>query len=217
VGVLDRRPADAVVAELREIGGAATAAGIDLADHETIAPAVDTVEEAFGDRTSILVNCAAEMTMGSLAETDPEKMLRVLSVNVVAAAMLARRVAPAMGDRGFGRIVNIASDTFDRPPAPGYVSYITAKGALVGLTRTLAFELGSSGITVNAISPGLTRTTSVSSLVPEEHFEGVAAAQAIKRSLEPSDYEGILGLLVSPEGEAITGQVIRVDAGLVMI
>ena len=72
--------------------------------------------------------------------------------------VLARRLAPGMVRRGWGRIVTITSDTFDRPPAPGLLAYITSKGALVGMTRALALELGPSGVTVNAISPGLTRT-----------------------------------------------------------
>jgi NAD(P)-dependent dehydrogenase (short-subunit alcohol dehydrogenase family) len=140
----------------------------------------------------------------------------VLSVNVVAAAMLAQRVAPGMASRGFGRVVNIASDTFDRPPAAGMVPYITSKGAVIGLTRILALELGPSGITVNAISPGLTQTAGARTGQPDELFERVRDQQAIKRTLEPSDYSGILELLVSEQGAAITGQTIRVDAGLVM-
>ncbi|MEA2425218.1 MAG: hypothetical protein QOH13_1628, partial [Thermoleophilaceae bacterium] len=161
--------------------------------------------------------CAADLTMGTLAETDSATMQRVLAVNVVAPAMLAQRVAPGMAQRGFGRIVNIASDTFDRPPAPGFVPYVTAKGALIGLTRALAVELGPSGITVNAISPGLTLTPASRAQVPEAAFEQVVGAQVLKRSLVPSDYEALLALLVSPEGEAITGQNIRADAGLIMV
>ena len=93
---------------------------------------------------------------------------------------------------------------------------MTSKGGVIGLTRILALELGPSGITVNAISPGLTLTTGARAGQSGEHFERVRQQQAIKRALEPSDYAGILGLLISEQGEAITGQTIRVDAGLVM-
>lgn len=217
VGVLDRRPSDDLVRELTDAGHEVAAGVVDLADHATIAPAVDALEAVLGDATSVLVNCAADVTMGTLAETDPTTMMQVLAVNVVAAAMLARRVAPRMAERGFGRIVNIASDTFDRPPAPGFVPYVTAKGALIGLTRTLAVDLGPAGITVNAISPGLTPTPSSRALVPEAAFAQVVDAQALRRSLVPTDYEALLALLVSPEGEAITGQNIRADGGLIMV
>jgi NAD(P)-dependent dehydrogenase (short-subunit alcohol dehydrogenase family) len=217
VGLLDRRPCDEVLSELTAGGARAAAAVLDLADAATIVPAVDRLERELGDATTILINCAADLTMGRLEELEPEILTRVLSVNVVAAAMLARRVAPAMATRGFGRIVNIASDTFDRPPGPAMVAYITSKGGLIGLTRSLAVELGPSGITVNAISPGLTRTAGARAGQPEEHFERVREQQAIKRTLQPADYAGILALLVSEQGQAITGQTIRADAGVVMV
>jgi NAD(P)-dependent dehydrogenase (short-subunit alcohol dehydrogenase family) len=216
VGLVDRRPCDEVVTELTGAGARAASAIADLADATTIGPAVDALERALGDSTAILVNCAADLTMARLEELDAATMQRVLSVNVVAAAMLAQRVAPGMASRGFGRVVNIASDTFDRPPAAGMVPYITSKGAVIGLTRILALELGPSGITVNAISPGLTQTAGARTGQPDELFERVRDQQAIKRTLEPSDYSGILELLVSEQGAAITGQTIRVDAGLVM-
>lgn len=217
VGVLDRQPSDDLVQGLTEAGHRVASGVVDLADHSTIAPAVDALEAELGDTTSVLVNCAADLTMGTLAETNSATMQRVLAVNVVAAAMLAQRVVPGMAERGFGRIVNIASDTSDRPPAAGFVPYVTAKGALIGLTRTLAVELGPLGITVNAISPGLTVTPSSRAQIPEAAFEQVMGAQVLRRSLVPTDYEALLALLVSPEGEAITGQNIRADAGLIMV
>jgi len=219
VGLLDRRPCDEVVAGLREAGApAAASATVDLADAATISPAVDQLEhELGGDATAILVNCAADLTQARLEDLDPQILTRVLSVNVVAAAMLARRVAPGMARRHFGRIVNIASDTFDRPPAPAMTAYITSKGGLIGLTRSLAVELGPQGITVNAISPGLTETAGARAGQPTEHFDRVRDTQAIKRTLQPADYAGVLGLLVSEQGGAITGQTIRVDGGVVMV
>jgi pyridoxal 4-dehydrogenase len=132
--------------------------------------------------------------------------------------VLARAVAPGMARRGTGRIVNIASDTFDRPPASGMTAYIASKGALIGLTRALALalELGPSGITVNAISPGLTRTGGAQAGQPPARFDAVRASQAIDRTLTAADYAGVLTFLVSEAAEVLTGQTLRADVGLVM-
>jgi 3-oxoacyl-[acyl-carrier protein] reductase/(S)-1-phenylethanol dehydrogenase len=214
VGLLDVADCAAVAAEIRAAGGRAIALEADLRDDDAIDGALNVLTAEFG-ACSILVNNAADLTRGTLAETTRERLRRVLAVNVEAAVSLCRRVAPGMAERGWGRIVNIASDTFDRPPGPGLLAYITSKGAVIGLTRALAVELGPSGITVNAISPGLTRTGAAAADQPQELFDAVRAGQAIRRTLQAADYAGVLAFLVSDQAEVITGQTISADAGLV--
>ncbi|HEY1715684.1 MAG TPA: SDR family oxidoreductase [Solirubrobacteraceae bacterium] len=214
VGLLDVADCAAVAAEIRAAGGRAIALEADLRDDDAIDGALNVLTAEFG-ACSILVNNAADLTRGTLAETTRERLRRVLAVNVEAAVSLCRRVAPGMAERGWGRIVNIASDTFDRPPGPGLLAYITSKGAVIGLTRALAVELGPSGITVNAISPGLTRTGTAAADQPQELFDAVRAGQAIRRTLQAADYAGVLAFLVSDQAGVITGQTISADAGLV--
>lgn len=215
VAVLDRLRCDAVRDELIDAGARATALQADLRSPEQIDAAVDALEGELGP-CAVLVNCAADLSRGTLADTDRELLRRVLAINVEAAVHLCRRVAPGMAAAGWGRIVTVTSDTFDRPPGPGLVAYITSKGALVGLTRALAVELGPVGITVNAIAPGLTLTGAAGADQPPELFAAVREAQAIKRTLQPDDYAGTLAFLVSDGAQVITGQTITADAGLVL-
>ena len=215
VGLLDRHSCADVAAEIEATGGRAVALQADLTSEAQIDDALDRLEQILGP-CSILVNNAADLTRGTLAETSAAAMRRVLAVNVEAAFLLCRRLATGMARQGWGRIVNIASDTFDRPPGPGLLAYITSKGAIIGLTRALAIELGPAGITVNAIAPGLTRTGAASAGQPDELFAAVREQQAIKRTLQPEDYAGLLAFLVSAQASVITGQTISADAGLVL-
>ena len=214
VGLLDVASCGPVADELAAAGARVLSLQTDLRDTAAIDGAVDRLEQELGE-CSILVNNAADLSRGTLAQTTPETLRRVLAVNVEAVVALCRRVVAGMERRGWGRIVNIASDTFDRPPGPGLLAYITSKGALIGLTRALAVELGAAGITVNAIAPGLTRTGTAAADQPQELFDAVRAGQAVKRTLVPADYAGLLAFLVSDQAGVITGQTISADAGLV--
>ena len=126
---------------------------------------------------------------------------------------LCAAFVPGMTERGFGRIVNVASNTMWKPPGAGFVPYIASKGAIVGFTRALAVELGASGITVNAIAPGLTRSPGAE----EGNFEEVRLAQAVKRGVEPGDLAGAVAFLASDDTAMITGQALRIDGGLVTL
>lgn len=180
------------------------------ADPELVARAAELLADA---RQPLVI---AGLGRGTLAQTSSAALRRVLAVNVEAAFLLCRRLANGMVHAGWGRIVNIASDTFNRPPGPRLVAYITSMGAIIGLTRALAVELGPAGITVNAIAPGLTRTGTAAADQSEELFAAVRNGQAVKRTLRPDDYGGLLAFLVSEQAAVITGQTISVDAGLVL-
>jgi NAD(P)-dependent dehydrogenase (short-subunit alcohol dehydrogenase family) len=128
---------------------------------------------------------------------------------------------PGMKQRRWGRIVNMASSTLGSVVS-GFVHYMASKAGIVGITRALASELGADGITVNAISPGLTRSPGTLARAPrpgmasmEDEYAHAASMQAIKRPEVPADLVGTLSFLTSDDAAFITGQTVNVDGGRV--
>jgi NAD(P)-dependent dehydrogenase (short-subunit alcohol dehydrogenase family) len=213
LALADVLPADETVAAIKEAGGEVVAVVCDLGSPTDIDLLVREVTGHYG-RCDVLVNCAGLMLIRPFGELDLDTWRRVQAVNVEAAFQLCSAFVPGMTQRGFGRIVNVASNTVWKPPGPGFVAYIASKGAIIGFTRAMAVELGSAGITVNAIAPGLTRSPGAEEGNSAEHFELVRNAQAITRSLRPDDMAGTVAFLASDDAAMITGQAIRIDGGL---
>lgn len=126
-----------------------------------------------------------------------------------------KAVLPAMREQTGGRIINISSNLVDAPIVP-YHDYNIAKGALDGMTRTLAQELGAWGITVNAVAAGLTIGTDSSRATPEDVREQIIGMTPLGRLATADDIAGAVTMLASDDASFITGQIIHVDGGLVM-
>jgi NAD(P)-dependent dehydrogenase (short-subunit alcohol dehydrogenase family) len=174
--------------------------------------------ERFG-RLDVLVNnaalYAALMPKRPFEELEPADWDRVLAVNVKGLFLCARAALPHLRASGQGRIINISSGTVFSG-SPGFLHYVTSKGAVVAFTRALAREVGRHGITVNAIAPGLTASETALAAYPPGEMEERAASRAIKRVQVPEDLVGAVVFLASDAAAFITGQTLVVDGGNAM-
>ena len=164
---------------------------------------------------------AAFMAELDLPPRDNPRLRRLMAINLDSAFLCASAFVPGMKARRWGRIVNMASSTLGSV-VTGFVHYVASKGGIVGFTRALASELGPFGITVNAISPGLTRTPGTIARKPrpglasmDEEFAQIATFQAIRRPEVPADLVGVMSFLTSDDAAFMTGQTLNVDGGRV--
>jgi NAD(P)-dependent dehydrogenase (short-subunit alcohol dehydrogenase family) len=202
-----------LVSRLRDLGCDPYYRTVDLTDNSAVEAFAEHVLERFG-RCDVLVNNAAYMPLVPFEELTVDHLKRFEAVNVEASFILAKKFSIGMIEREFGRIIQIASSTTGTP-MPNFTAYITTKMAGIGLTRALAAELGSYGVTANAISPGLTRTESSQKNLPQSLFDSVLERQLVKRNGVPKDLCGVLSFLISRDADFISGQVINTDGGVV--
>jgi 3-oxoacyl-[acyl-carrier protein] reductase len=187
----------------------------DLSSEQSTKQAAATVLERNG-RCDVLVHCAAAFDFAALAEMDATTWRHTQAVNAESVLWLAQAFTPGMAERKFGRIVLITSNTFWSPPAPAVLAYVASKGTLIGIMRSLAMALGTDGIAVAAVAPGLTDTPASRVINADEQFDEVVTRQALKRRLVPEDTAAAVAFLASEGGAAMTGQVLCVDGGAVL-
>ncbi|MDP7626011.1 MAG: SDR family oxidoreductase [Rhodospirillales bacterium] len=209
-----------VADEIIEAGGKALAIETDVANSDSVQAMVERTLAEFG-RIDVLVNNAAllqSINRVPVDEISNEEWDNVLRVNVTGAFYCVRAVVGTMRKAGWGRIINMSSDTVLLPPPLTYAHYITTKAALVGLTRELARELGPDGITVNAIMPGSTETeVEQSEIVRNNRAKIVVPRQSIPRVEVAEDVVGAAVFLASEEAGFITGQSLPVNGGIAFV
>jgi NAD(P)-dependent dehydrogenase (short-subunit alcohol dehydrogenase family) len=205
-----------VAAEIAAAGGKAIGVRVDVTDPAATQAMAQSATDAFGG-VDILVNNAALMAeLGHLTAADIslEEWNRILAVNLTGALLCSQAVIPSMRERGGGRIVNQTSG--GAFPAMGI--YGVGKLALVGLTTTLAKQLGRDKITANAIAPGNVTSDAGKHLVPDDSpfLKFLQMTVAMRPQGEPDELVGALLLLCSEAGAWITGQTLHVDGGWVL-
>lgn len=200
--------AEKLTAEVATDGGRAVAIQADSADPEQVVKSVDETVSALGG-LDILVNNAGVAHMTDIESFPMEQFDRLVAINVRGVFAAIQRAVPHLGD--MGRIINIGSINADRVPGPGLSVYAMTKGAVAGLTRGLARELGPRGITVNNVQPGPIATD----MNPAEGEFADAAKQvmALGRYGHPRDVASVVSYLAGPEAAYVTGANWNVDGG----
>lgn len=216
VVVSDIDDASAVADEIRASGGDALALRSDVADWDSCREMVAKTVEAFG-RLDVLINNAAifgKLERASIDEISPELFDRVMKVNVGGTFLCTKAAVPVMREQRYGKIVNISTSRIFAG-LPFYLHYDASKGAVFGMTRAMAKELGDDGIRVNAIAPGSTMSENVKARNDWRDGGPVAklAGRSLKRLQEPDDLIGACIFFASVESDFVTGQTLVIDGG----
>jgi len=210
----DAAALDATAALCREAGGAADAVALDLADAASVKSGMEAALQKSGGRLDHLINNAGVTGDGLLLRMKRTEWDRVLLTNLTGAFETTRLALPAMLKARSGRIVNVTS-IVALMGNPGQANYCAAKAGLIGMTKSLAREVASRSITVNAVAPGLIDTDMTKNL-PEAARTKMAEAIPLERLGTGADVAQAVAFLVGPGAAYITGTVLNVSGGLYM-
>jgi 3-oxoacyl-[acyl-carrier protein] reductase len=211
---IDVQAAEALASSLRGSGLSALGLGVDVADEDSTKAMAKAALDRFG-AIDVLINNASLMSVlprRSWLEIPVDEWDRVMAVNLRGMFLCCRAVFPAMQAQKRGKIVNISSSRVWEG-APNRLHYTTSKAGVIGLTRALAREVGEFGITVNALTPGMTQSETQVASSSGNYLATRVAGRAIERVQVPADLVGAVMFLSSAASDFMTGQTINVDGG----
>ena len=204
-----------VLSEVISSGNKAYIFKADITNRKEVQEMIDDIVQRMGTIT-ILVNCTtSKIPTIRLADLQWDDFELHLNNQIKGSLNLVHYVVPHMEKRGFGKIINISSVFLDYPSA-NLIPYITAKGALQGFNKSLAFDLAPKGILVNSVSPGMTETDLIAD-VPDRHKMLIAAKTPLRRLANPEDVANAVVFLASEKSNYLCGETIRVNGGQTMI
>jgi len=205
---------DAVVAELRALGRDAFPIDVDVTDRHQITAAIDAAIARFGHLDILVSNAGVSVPARPFADDRDEDWQRTVSVNLLGVATAMRHVLPHMVARGYGRIINTASQLAHKP-SPGNAMYCATKAGVVALTAAVAQEVADRGVTINAVCPGPTDTPMWRGSDPDWNRWKIASLPA-KRIGAPSEIAWAYVYLASDEAAYMIGQSVSPNGGDVM-
>lgn len=216
VGIFDVDEAGAADTIVQSRAGAGNAAAykVDIGDYAQVQAAVQSFEADHGP-IELLANVAGWDKASSFLDSNLELWDKVIRINLYGPLNMHHVVVRGMAQRGFGRVVSIASDA-GRVGSSNEAVYSACKGGIVAFTKTLARELARRGVTLNVVCPGPTDTPLFDSFADAKLKDALARAIPLGRLGQPDDYPGLVAFLLSDDAKFITGQTISVSGGLTM-
>jgi 3-oxoacyl-[acyl-carrier protein] reductase len=210
--LLDRNPAtlEQVTQRISRSGIQATSHEVDLTNFEDLRAVLERASDA--GVIDVLVNNAGFDRPGTTAKIDTSGFLDVMGIHLVTPLVLIQSLLPDMIRSGWGRIINVGS-IYGLIGAKGEVAYSAAKAGIVGLTKSVAKEVGTRGVTVNAVLPGLIRTPTIEKVMAEKYKRPIIEDTPLGRIGEPEEVARVIAFLASEEASFITGAAIPVSGG----